>query len=452
MNLKNLVILSLLFLLFNCGDDDPVKFVITFDSQGGTAVDPVTITTPSTTIGNLPASPTKTGFTFAGWFTEQDGKGAQFTANSLVTADMTVYAFWQHVPFTVTFDSRGGTAVSPIVVPGSANTVGTLPPPPTKNGAAFGGWSMTASGNTPFTATTLVTGDLTVYAIWDWIAGTLPASAEWQSVAYGNGVFVAVAYGSNQAATSEDGITWTSRTLPNNANWISITYGNGIFVVITAHDSQLTATSPDGINWTSGTLPGNAFWTSVTYGNGIFVATTNSTNVATSTDGIAWTMQSPPGSFRNWHAITYGKNVFVAVAYAENIAITSSEGITWTERTLPCDTDGGDSGWNSVVYGNDVFVAVSTGGCSYGAISPDGVSWTEQSFPDFTYWSQVAYGNGTFVAIASASDKVVMSPNGTDWNYGNLPYSSTWSSIAYGNGIFVIVSKGNNQAATLSWP
>ena len=51
------------------------------------------------------------------------------------------------------------------------------------------------------------------------VARTLPSSASWYSVTYGNGLFVAVATGSSTTATSPDGITWTARTLPSSANW-----------------------------------------------------------------------------------------------------------------------------------------------------------------------------------------------------------------------------------------
>ena len=64
-----------------------------------------------------------------------------------------------------------------------------------------------------------------------WTARTLPSSASWNSVTYGNGVFVAVASGT-AAATSPDGITWTARTLPSSASWYSVTYGNGVFVAV----------------------------------------------------------------------------------------------------------------------------------------------------------------------------------------------------------------------------
>ena len=53
---------------------------------------------------------------------------------------------------------------------------------------------------------------------------TLPASANWHDIAYGNGTFAAVAFNSSIAATSADGITWTQRTLPANAGWDGLAF------------------------------------------------------------------------------------------------------------------------------------------------------------------------------------------------------------------------------------
>ena len=66
----------------------------------------------------------------------------------------------------------------------------------------------------------------------DWTASTLPSSANWWSVTYGNGKYVAVATSSSTAAYSTDGINWTASTLPSSASWYSVTYGNGKYVAV----------------------------------------------------------------------------------------------------------------------------------------------------------------------------------------------------------------------------
>ncbi|NPV02572.1 MAG: hypothetical protein HPY53_14450, partial [Brevinematales bacterium] len=293
------------------------SYTVTYNSDGGNIVTPQTVTSPATTVGVLPTVPTKTGYSFGGWYTALNGGGTEFTAATTVETNITVYAKWNFIYF-VFYDSDGGSAVSPQTVTFPATTVGTLPAAPTNTGYNFGGWfTATNGGGTEFTASTTVNADLTVYADWipagsTWTARTLPSSALWYPVTYGNGVFVAIASQSDKAATSPDGITWTARTLPSSAYWYSVTYGNGVFVVI-GSESDKAATSPDGITWTARTLPSSASWYSVTYGNGVFVAVTyGSDKAATSPDGITWTARTLPISAK-WTSVSYGNGVFVAV-------------------------------------------------------------------------------------------------------------------------------------------
>ena len=70
-----------------------------------------------------------------------------------------------------------------------------------------------------------------VTALWT-SGGSLPSSANWMSVTYGDGKFVTVASSSSKSAYSTDGINWTASTLPSSANWMSVTYGDGKFVAV----------------------------------------------------------------------------------------------------------------------------------------------------------------------------------------------------------------------------
>jgi hypothetical protein len=156
-------------------------------------------------------------------------------------------------------------------------------------------------------------------------ASTMPSSANWFSVAYGDGKFVAVAITTDKAAYSINGINWTAATMPSSANWRSVTYGDGKFVAVA--NSDKAAYSTNGINWIAATLPSSADWQSVTYGDGKFVAVTNTDKAPYSTDGINWTAATMPSS-ASWRSVTYGDGKFVVVAvntdkaaYSVNLAI-----------------------------------------------------------------------------------------------------------------------------------
>ena len=72
--------------------------------------------------------------------------------------------------------------------------------------------------------------------------------------------------------TSPDGITWTARSAAEANQWNSVTYGNNIFVAVANEGTRRVMTSPDGITWTARSAAEANQWNSVTYGNNIFVA------------------------------------------------------------------------------------------------------------------------------------------------------------------------------------
>jgi uncharacterized repeat protein (TIGR02543 family) len=150
----------------------PVTYTVTFDKNGGdTEASPFQMNADyGTTLSSLSAEPTKTGHTFEGWNTQSDGLGAAFTTSTIVTDNITVYAVWSPVTYTVTFDKNGGnTDASPSEMSADyGTTLGSLPAEPTKTGHTFEGWNTQSNGlGTTFADSTVITGDITVYAVWE---------------------------------------------------------------------------------------------------------------------------------------------------------------------------------------------------------------------------------------------------------------------------------------------
>jgi len=141
------------------------SYTVTFNSNGGTPTpSPINVTPPATTVGSLPTAPTRTGWTFVEWNTAANRSGSAFIASTTVNGDITVYAIWKA---TVTFNGNGGTTPSPIDVITPDTNVGSLPTPPTRTGWTFVEWNTAANrSGSAFIASTTVTGDIPVYAIW----------------------------------------------------------------------------------------------------------------------------------------------------------------------------------------------------------------------------------------------------------------------------------------------
>lgn len=114
---------------------------------------------------------TYTGYDFAGWNTKEDGSGTPYTVGqdvSGITADLTLYAQWDPVPYNITYDLDGGTNDSgnPATYTVESDTF-TLEAP-TRDGYKFIGW--TGMGiTTPDTSVSIPkgsTGDRTYTANW----------------------------------------------------------------------------------------------------------------------------------------------------------------------------------------------------------------------------------------------------------------------------------------------
>lgn len=119
-------------------------------------------------------------------------------------------------------------------------------------------------------------------------------SNRWLSVAYGqdgsgNGLWVAVSPNSppNQIMTSPDGVAWTTRPSASDARWESVAYGGGVWVAVarsTGNDGNrfVVMRSTDGAATWSGVSQGvGVGWGAVAFGNGVWVAVRDSTDPRT---------------------------------------------------------------------------------------------------------------------------------------------------------------------------
>ena len=290
----------------------------------------------------------------------------------------------------------------------------------------------------------------------DWTARTQASNSSWYSIAYGNGLFVAVSL-NGTVMTSPDGINWTSRTAAATNQWTAITYGNGLFVAVgPTGTGNRVMTSPDGINWTSRESAADYEWRGIAYGNGVFVAVNwngNGNKVMTSTDGFTWTLRAS-AVLGNWMDITYG-NEFVAVSYdGGHKVMTSPDGIAWTAQAAATNNNASDNQWFGVTYGNSLYVAVSRSGTNNRVMtSSNGITWTSRTSASNNNWYDVTYGNGVFVAVSydGIGNQVMTSTDGSNWSTRNSlsGVSNNWRSVTYGGGLFVAVSEsGTNQVMT----
>jgi uncharacterized repeat protein (TIGR02543 family) len=143
-----------------------IQYTVTYDANGGT-VSPTSATVNAGSSVTLP-SPSRSGFTFNGWYTASSGGsflgfgGTSYTP----TSSITIYAQWTVVTYTVTWNANGGT-VSPTSNTGASGTTVTTPTP-TRSGFTFSGWASTASGD--FTSGPTAGSSYTITETTSWFA------------------------------------------------------------------------------------------------------------------------------------------------------------------------------------------------------------------------------------------------------------------------------------------
>ena len=145
---------------------------ITFDANGGSvAPNDYWDCVVGTAVEAFP-TPTRPGFTFAGWWTARTG-GTQVSSIARVTSAQTFYAHWTEnggvVPgdnsVTVTFNGNGGSVTETQRTVASGTTVGELPKPK-RTGYIFSGWWTAAEGGVKVDSLYVVNSSVTFYAHW----------------------------------------------------------------------------------------------------------------------------------------------------------------------------------------------------------------------------------------------------------------------------------------------
>lgn len=142
-------------------------YTVNLDANGGKTNAVSKTVTYDEAYGTFP-DVERPGYTFKGWYTEKSG-GNKVDAKSIVNIakNHTLYAQWVPLSYELEFDANGGTIEGNAKQEGLYNTVYGKLPAAKKDGYTFLGWFTAKTGGSQITASTLCTGNLTVYAHWE---------------------------------------------------------------------------------------------------------------------------------------------------------------------------------------------------------------------------------------------------------------------------------------------
>jgi len=307
-----------------------------------------------------------------------------------------------------------------------------------------------------------------------WAAGgTLQSSntfPNWRSIAFGNGLFVAVQQ--NEISYSEDtGISWTTIPAPTTLPWITspdgditvdgwfahwekITFSNGLFVAgastHTTHTRVLDSplmTSADGKSWVRVSVPlMNVPALSVNdmaSHNGLFVAIGSNARVATSKNGITWEIHHmwsyfEPYSFSLTSVSTDGDNIVIGTS--RNVAISTSDLIEWKWNML--------SDESVSLFQNELMTRTSGAGVVGSLFS---MSANYNNVIDNAYLGTPAGIFITFVRTIDWTHKIAISTTGRKWALPPMPEGNWFTFVTLANNRVIAIGNVNSYALIIEW-
>ncbi|MBQ9623101.1 MAG: InlB B-repeat-containing protein [Treponema sp.] len=143
-------------------DANKTVYTVTFNSDG-------TETKQTVAEGekaSKPTDPTKTGYTFAGWY---NGETA-FDFNTAITANITLTAKWSAITYSITYALDGGTNADANPATYTIESDDITLSSASKTGYTFSGWQ-NADGETVSKIAKGTTGDITLTALWTTASG-----------------------------------------------------------------------------------------------------------------------------------------------------------------------------------------------------------------------------------------------------------------------------------------
>ena len=175
------------------------KYKVSFDKNGGNGTTNDIEVLCGGVYGQLP-TPTRTGYTFDGWYTAATG-GSKVTATTTVTETTahTLHAHWTVNTYTVTYNKNSGTITNESKYTSYTYGTGLTLPTPTRTGYTFGGWytSSSLTGTAATSISSTATGNKTYYAKWtantytvtyNKNSGTITNESKYTSYTYGTGL------------------------------------------------------------------------------------------------------------------------------------------------------------------------------------------------------------------------------------------------------------------------
>ena len=334
--------------LANPVEGEEIKYTVDFNLNGkGSYIEPQQIKNKQKV--TKPADPVATGYTFGGWYKDSQLTKSWDFENDVVTSNITLYAKWNAVTYTITYNTNGGSMSKSSITKTYGTNVNL--DTPTRSGYVFSGWykesNLTTSYDGKSDLASTQGANVTIYAKWTAVTYTIiynanGGSVSKQSITKTHGTNVPLDtptktgykfegwYKESNLTTPYDGKSDLTNTQGANvtiyAKWVAVTY------TIT-YNTNGGSMSKSSITKTYGT---NVNLDTPTRSGYVFSGWYKESNLTTSYDGksdLASTQGANVTIYAKWTAVTY------TIIYNANGGSVSKQSITKTHGTnVPLDT------------------------------------------------------------------------------------------------------------------
>ncbi|GBU25663.1 hypothetical protein R83H12_02318 [Fibrobacteria bacterium R8-3-H12] len=344
------------------------------------------------------ATPTRAGYTFAGWNTAANGSGLFYAGGTGYTdnANLTLYAQWTANVYTVTYDVNGGTGTVAAQTKTHDVELKLRTTVPTRTGYTFAGWNTETDGS----GTTYASGGsytanayVTLYAQWTLNTYTLDCTGLAATGTAGTAITqpTVTCNGSDNTSTPVTNHTWGNAPV-----WTNPAAGTyNVSATATCGGSSKTASCG---TLTIAGLACASVPTSGTYGTAI-TAPTVTCNGATISSGLSWTgapawanpaagtysnvsVSASSGDCSGKSATCSGTLTVASVLACANVPTSGTYGTAITAPTVTCNGTTISNGfswtgaptWANPAAGtySNVSVSASSGDCSGKSVTCSG--------------------------------------------------------------------------------
>ncbi len=202
--------------------ETPLEIVeINFESNSDVQIE-ILKAEKNTKIAHL-ETPTRRGYTFLGWYLDEELKNRFDKDQMVISEPLKLYAKWEKAKYFVFFESNGGTSIQPHEIDAGDN-FSEITYTPTRDGYIFDGWYLDEELQMPFSASR-INNHTTFYAKWRLSSVTITFESK------GGGDFESITTSTNEVITNlpipvRDGYTflgWYDELIPDTLYLESIT-------------------------------------------------------------------------------------------------------------------------------------------------------------------------------------------------------------------------------------